>query len=59
MSWLMLVLSLGLATMWILALANHAAQPWVIWLLFAAAVTLFVMGGINLLLMKQRTGKPV
>lgn len=59
MSWLMLILSLGLAAMWIIALATQAAQGWVIWLMFTAAVVLMVMAGVNMAIMKRHTGKPV
>lgn len=59
MSWLMLLVSLGLATMWIIALATSAAQGWVIWLMFAVALALLVMAGVNMTIMKRYTGKPL
>jgi hypothetical protein len=59
MSWLMLVLALGLGTLWIIALSVGAAAPWFLWLVFVAAVALFIMAGVNMVIMKKHTGKPV
>ena len=59
MSWLMLIVALGLGAMWIVALSLNSADPWFTWLVFASAVILLIMAGSNMLIMKRHTGKPV
>lgn len=54
----MLVVGAGLGALWIIALATAAAEGWFIWLVFACAVALLVMAGINMGIMQRYTGKP-
>jgi len=60
MSWLILMIGLGLGVLWIIALSTAgAAAGWFTWLVFVAACALVLISFINMGVMKRETGRPV
>ncbi len=60
MSWLVLLIGLGLGVLWIIALASAGvATAWFTWLVFVAAVALVIASFVNMGLMNRHTGKPI
>ena len=60
MSYLILLIGLGLGVLWLVALATAgAAAGWFTWLVFVAACALIVISFINMSVMKRNTGRPV
>lgn len=60
MSWLILMIGLGLGVLWIIALSSAgAAAAWFTWLVFVAACALVLIAFINMGVMKRETGRPV
>lgn len=59
MNWVTMAVALFLAVMWIIALATNAATGWFTWIVFAAAVLLFIaaIGGVTTT--RKRTGQPI
>ena len=60
MSWLILLVGLGLGVLWLVALGTAgAAATWFTWLVFVAACVLVIAGITNMGIMKKQTGKPI
>lgn len=60
MSWLILLIGLGLGVLWIIALGTAgAAAGWFTWLVFVAACALLLIAFVNMGVMKRNTGKPI
>ncbi|MGI5865029.1 MAG: hypothetical protein ACOX6T_23660 [Myxococcales bacterium] len=59
MNWVTMAVALFLAVMWIIALATNAAAAWFTWIVFAAAVLLFIAAIAGVSTMRRRTGQPI
>lgn len=59
MDWVVFLVAVGLAGLWIVSLATGAAAAWFTWLIFVAAAVLFIasMGGFAYT--RRRLSKPM